>query len=79
MATTKISITKKTWTLISAVSVSFQLNGQSGGYCIEAGSLPTDLSIKKKISPGKIYRFTRLDGNLYIYSLRQNEVGIDPA
>lgn len=78
MATTKISLPKKTWTLVSEVSVRFQIPTQISGYAVESVSAPTDLSIKNKISPGEIYSFQKLDGDLYMYSNSKNEVAIEP-
>ncbi len=79
MATSQVSIPKNVWTLVSSVSVSFQIPEQSSAYAIESVALPIDLSIRKKIQPGKIYTFTKLDGDLYIYSPDvNNSVAIDP-
>jgi len=79
MATSMIPIPSKTWTLISEVTVNFQIPEQTGAWAVEASALPTDLSIRKKITPSKIYTFTKIDGNLYMYSDSTIEVAIEPV
>lgn len=78
MATSQVIIPAETWTLISTSSVSFQIPEQSSAYAVEASAPPTDLSIRKKIQPGRIYTFTRIDGNLYMYSDIKISVAVDP-
>ena len=77
MATSMVSLTAKTWKLVSTVSVSFQIPEQSSAYAVEAAVIPTTLDIRKKIQPGKIYLFTKLDGNLYMYSDTAIDVAVD--
>lgn len=78
MATSMVSLTAKTWKLVSSVSVLFQVPEQNDSYAIEALALPTDTTIRKKIQPGEIYSFQKVDGNLYMYSPNGNiEVAID--
>lgn len=80
MATSMVSVPKNTWTLISAVSVSFQVPEQSSVLAVEAATPPTTTAIRKKIQPGKIYSFQKLDGNLYAYSRGADiEIAIDPV
>ena len=78
MATSMVSLTSNTWKLVSTVSVSFQIPEQSDAYAVEATVIPTTLDIRKKIIPGKIYSFTKTDGNLYMYSQTDIDVAIDP-
>ena len=78
MATSMVSLTANTWKLVSTVSVSFQIPEQSDAYAVEATVIPTTLDIRKKIMPGKICSFVKLDGNLYMYSKTDIDVAIDP-
>ena len=78
MATSMVSIPSETWTSVSTVSVNFQIPENTSAWAVEAAALPTDLSIRKKINPGKIYSFVKLDGNLYMYSNTAIEVAIEP-
>lgn len=78
MATSMVQVPEKTWTLISSVSVSFQIPEQSSALAVEALVIPTDTSIRKKINPGTIYSFQKLDGNLYMFSDSKIEVAIEP-
>lgn len=79
MATSMVSLPKNTWTLVSTVSISFQLPGQHRAWAVESTALPTDLSIRNKIVPGKKYTFQKLDGNLYMISKNAKiEVAIEP-
>ena len=79
MATSMIPVPAKTWTLISEVSTNYQIPEQSGAWIVEAAAAPTTLDIRIKISPAKIYSFSKLDGNLYMYSDTNISVAIDPV
>lgn len=68
MATSMVPIPANAWTLVSTVSVNFQIPEQGGAWAVESVALPTTLDIRKKITPGKIYSFAKLDGDLYMYS-----------
>jgi hypothetical protein len=50
------------------VSIKFQLPDQVTAWAVEASSPPTDTNIRNRINPGEMYTFTKLDGNLYMYS-----------
>ena len=80
MATSMITILKNTWTLVSTVSVSFQVIGKREVYAVEATSLPDGNPYGKIISPRRGYGFSRLDGNLYVYSVDvPANIAIDPV
>lgn len=68
MSTSPVLLPKNTWTEVSTVSIKFQLPDQSSAWAVEATSLPTGTSIRNRINPGEMYTFTKLDGNLYMYS-----------
>ena len=74
MSTSPVPLPKNTWTLVSTVSVKFQLPDQASAWAAEATSLPTDTSIRNRIDPGEMYTFTKLDGNLYMYSKDINSI-----
>lgn len=81
MATSMVSLPPKTWTLVSTVAVIFQLPDQKSAYAIEATSLPTDETIRQRITPTEKYSFQKLDGNLYMYNPHDGAiaVAIDPV
>lgn len=79
MSTSMVPVPAKTWTKISAVSVQYQIPEQSEAWVVEAAVIPTTLDIRIKILPSKIYSFTRLDGDLYMYSDTSISVAIDPV
>lgn len=82
MATSMVALTKGDWTEVSDVSVLFQLPDQRKVYAIEAVAKPDadDTSVRKRINPGKIYSFVKLDGNLYAYTDEDNvQISIDPV
>ena len=82
MATTMVPLEKDKWVEVSTVSVLFQMPDQVEAYAIEASAAPADkdTTIRKKIIPGEIYSFQKLDGNLYMISLdNDSEVAIEPA
>lgn len=80
MATSMVSLPKDTWTLVSTESVLFQIPDQVSAFAVESATLPTGTAIRKKINPGEIYSFQKLDGNLYLYSPEINtNVAIEPA
>lgn len=78
MATGMVSIPAKTWVEVSLVSVNFQIPEDTGAWAIESVAMPTSLSIRKKIMPGRMYNFDKLDGNLYMYSDTALEVAVEP-
>lgn len=74
-----VPIPANTWTEVSTISVNFQIPEQHNAYAVESASLPTNLSVRKKINPGTVYTFQKLDGNLYMYSKDAAiEVAIEP-
>jgi hypothetical protein len=82
MATSTIPIPKNVWTIVSTVSVQFQVQGQSSVFIIESVALPTedDLSIRKTAIPGQMYAFDKIDGDFYAYSKDvDTEISIDPV
>jgi len=80
MATSTIQIPKNTWTLISEVSVRFQVQGQTPLIIIESVALPTDLDIRKVAFAGGMYTFIKVDGDFYAYSKdTNNEISIEPV
>ncbi len=80
MATSPMVIPKDEWTLVSTISVSFQTTDKNETYAVEALALPTDKPYGKVIIPRKEYRFTKLDGNLYMYSVgKPLNISIDPV
>ena len=79
MATSMIAVPKDTWTLISTVSVSFQVVGKTEVYAVEAAALPDGKPYGKIIAPRRGYGFSKLDGNLYIYSINlPANIAVDP-
>lgn len=71
MATSNVPVPANTWTLVSTVSISFQITEQHDAYASEsvAAPSPDDLTAPRVyISPRKKYSFQKLDGNLYMYS-----------
>lgn len=79
MATSVIQIPKNTWTLLSSVSIEYQILGQNSAYIREALALPTDLSIRKTVAPGGVNVFNKIDSDLYIYSPNANiSVALSP-
>ncbi len=79
MATSSVDLPVKTWVEVSTVSTNFQLQGGASAYAVEAAVIPTDTAIKKEISPGEIYTFQKLDGNLYMYAPYSTaKVALDP-
>lgn len=80
MATSMVTIPKNTWTLVSTVSVSFQVTGKIEIHAVEATALPSGKPYGKVITPRKDYGFTKLDGNLYMYSVdNPANIAIDPV
>ncbi len=82
MATSMVSIPRDTWTLVSEVSVNFQVVGQSSVYIIESVSAPAagDLTIRKIANPRRLLNFTKIDGDFYAYSEGSiNKIAIDPV
>ena len=80
MATSTIDIPKNVWTLISSVSVNYQVQGQTSIFIIESVAFPADnLTIRKTSSPGKMYVFDKVDGNFYAYSKDvDTKISIEP-
>lgn len=79
MATSVVTIAKNTWTLLSNISIEYQILGQNSAYIREATALPTDLSIRKTIAPGGVNVFNKIDSDLYIYSPNANiSVALSP-
>jgi len=78
MATSMVPVPANAWTLVSTVSINFQIPEQHAAWAIESVALPTTLSVRKSITPGKIYTFSKLDGNLYMYSDAAIEVAVEP-
>jgi len=69
MATSMVPVPAKAWTEVSDVTVKFQIPEQNSAYIVEAASIPSDLSIRVKAHPGKIYTFNQIGTDkLYIYS-----------
>ena len=68
MSSSPVLLPKNTWTLVSTASIKFQLPDQVSAWAIEATSLPTGTAIRNRIDPGEMYTFTKLDGDLYMYS-----------
>lgn len=80
MATSTKEVPKDAWTLISAVSVSIQNTGKNEIYAVEAATLPSGGPWGKIISPRRGYGFSKLDGNLYVYSVDvPANIAIDPV
>ena len=78
MATNSVSLTRKVWKLLSAVSCSFQVVGGHEVYVTESVALPTDLDNYKVANVRGMYTFSKNDGNLYGYCEDGNAVvGID--
>ena len=70
MATTKVTIPANTWTEVATASTSYQVITMKDVYVTEASSAPTGTEGSYKIAePKKMYDFTRVDGNLYAYSV----------
>jgi len=78
--TDNIALTKDTWVEISSVSVDFQIQGQFPAFITEQASLPAIDTIDKKTAlPGKMYTYTKLDGNFYARAVGQNtSISFDP-
>ena len=80
MATSPVEIPKNAWKLVSTVSVSIQNVGKTGIYAVEAATLPDGDPYGKIIAPREEYSFSKLDGNLYVYSVGEPaSVAIDPV
>ncbi len=79
MVTSSVEVPKYSWTFVSAVSVSFQNTGRNKIYVVEAATLPTGEPFGKVITPQRGYGFSKLDGNLYAYSVTvPASIAIDP-
>lgn len=82
MATTVTAIDKDTWTLLSSVACYYQNIGHNNVWATEQTALPTETpqEIGKIMIPRRIYNFTPIDGNLYVYSESGNaNIAVDPA
>jgi len=80
MATSIVEIPKDIWTLVSTVSVSFQNTGRNRIYVVEATTLPSGRPCGKIISSRRGYGFSKLDGDLYAYSVGvPTSIAIDPV
>ena len=80
MATSPVKIPADTWTKVSEVSVSIQNVGKTEIYAVEAATLPDGDPYGKIIAGREDYSFSKLDGNLYVYSVNvPTEVSIDPV
>lgn len=67
MATSTITLPENTWTLISNVSVDFQMQGKYPAYIVESiGSPADDLSIRKTALAGVMYTYSQIgSGDFY--------------
>lgn len=74
MATDSVTLPAKQWTLVSEESVLFQIPDRRTVFAAESVLIPIDTSIRKRISPGKIYSFQKLNGDLYIYNPNSEEI-----
>ena len=83
MATLNVPVPANTWTLVSTVSVGFQITEQHDAYASEsvAAPSPDDLTAPRVyITPRKKYTFQKVDGDLYMFSKDADiNISIEPT